>query len=326
MKNLLHPSYLFAPVISQQNGRRLDIVVASLIPDCSRSFATDLIRKGNIRVQGAVKKPGYRVKTGDEISGNIPPPDPVHFEPEQIEIDILYEDEHLIVISKHPGLVVHPAPGHYTGTLVNGLLYHCPDFKGIGGKLRPGIVHRLDKDTSGTLVVAKNAASLEHLALQFKSRTVRKTYLALVHGEIKGDSGIISLPVGRHPVHRKKMSTFSRKGRDAETFWKVRDLFEGATLLDINLKTGRTHQIRVHCAAISHPVIGDEVYGSRKMARLFPAKLSNLIKTYVSRQMLHAWQLRFIHPATGKTMFFESPLLADMHELVKALSISKLEA
>lgn len=324
MKNLLHPD-LLASVISQQSGRRLDTIVASLIPDCSRSFAADLIRKGNIRVQGAVKKPGYKVKTGDEISGNIPPPDPIHFEPEQIEIDILYEDEYLIVISKRPGLVVHPAPGHYTGTLVNGLLYHCPDFKGIGGKLRPGIVHRLDKDTSGTMVVAKNAATLEHLALQFKSRTVKKTYLALVHGETKEDSGIISLPVGRHPVHRKKMSTFSRKGRDAETLWKVRDRFEGATLLDINLKTGRTHQIRVHCAAIGHPVIGDEVYGSRKAGRL-PAKLSKLIKEGASRQMLHAWQLRFTHPATGKTMLFESPLLADMHELINALKILKSEA
>lgn len=317
--DLLHSSHLSISDLSHEVGRRLDTVVASLIPGCSRSYAADLIRKGSIRVRGTVKKPAYRLKAGDEIRGHIPSPEPLHFEPEPIEIDILYEDGHLIVINKQPGLVVHPAPGHYSGTLVNGLLYHCPDLEGIGGKLRPGIVHRLDKDTSGTLIVAKNAVALESLALQFKSRTIRKKYLAMVHGEIRGESGVISLPVGRHPVHRKKMSTFSRKGRPAETLWKVRERFQGAALLDIDLKTGRTHQIRVHCAAINHPVIGDDVYCGRRTGSLMLAKLSHLLKKEGFRQMLHAWQLEFVHPVSEKTMRFESPVPADMSELIDAL-------
>lgn len=317
--DLPHPSHLSVSVLSQEVGRRLDTVIASLIPGCSRSYAADLIRQGSIRVRGTVKKPAYRVKAGDDISGHIPPPEPIQFDPEPIEMAILYEDEHLIVINKPPGLVVHPAPGHYSGTLVNGLLYHCPDLRGIGGKLRPGIVHRLDKDTSGTLVVAKNAPALEHLALQFKSRTIQKKYLAMVYGEIRGESGVISLPVGRHPVHRKKMSAFSRKGRPAETLWKVRERFQGATLLDIDLKTGRTHQIRVHCAAISHPVMGDDLYCGRRTGALIFAKLSHLLKKERFRQMLHAWQLEFVHPVSEKAMRFESPVPADMCELTEVL-------
>jgi 23S rRNA pseudouridine1911/1915/1917 synthase len=190
------------------SGKRLDSVVASCISDCSRSLSASLISNGKIFVHGTLKKPGYRVRRGDEIRGLIPPsPEPVLFEPEPLEIDIIYEDEHLIVINKQPGLVVHPAPGHYTGTLVNGLLYHCPGLKEIGGKLRHGIVHRLDKDTSGALVVAKNEVAHNNLALQFKSRKIKKRYLAIVHGKIESDSGTISLPMIRvhcsainHPV------------------------------------------------------------------------------------------------------------------------------
>ncbi len=298
-------------------GKRLDIVVASCISDCSRSLSANLISKGTILVHGMLKKPGYRVRTGDEICGLIPPsPEPLLFEPEPLEIDIIYEDEHLIVINKQPGLVVHPAPGHYTGTLVNGLLYHCPGLKEIGGKLRPGIVHRLDKDTSGALVVAKNEVAHNNLALQFKSRKIKKRYLAIVHGKIESDSGTISLPIGRHPVDRKKMSTISRKTRSAETSWKVMERFCKATLLEINLKTGRTHQIRVHCSAINHPVLGDSVYSNRKA-------LKN-IKT--PRQMLHAWRLEFTHPVTKISMSFEAPLPQDMEKLIKALRTSKAES
>jgi 23S rRNA pseudouridine1911/1915/1917 synthase len=311
--------FLFSILVdTHDSGKRADTYVASRIPDCSRALAAELILKGEIRVQGKIKKPAYRLKAGEEIHGCIPSPEPVSYQPEPLEIRILYEDEYLIVINKAAGMVVHPAPGNYTGTLVNALLYHCPDLDGIGGKLRPGIVHRLDKDTSGALVVAKNALAQERLSFYFKSRTVKKTYLALVHGATKSDAGTISLPIGRHPVHRKKMSTCSKTGREAETNWKVRERFQGATLLEIALKTGRTHQIRVHCAAIHHPVIGDEVYGARKPGSHLPPQVSAAIQS-AGRQMLHAWRLEFPHPLTGETMSFESPIPEDMEKLVERL-------
>jgi 23S rRNA pseudouridine1911/1915/1917 synthase len=302
------------------SGLRLDLFVASRIAACSRAVASDLIRRGAIKVQGSEKKPGYRVRPGDEISGRIPSPRPVELIPEPIKIDILYEDKHLIVVNKQPDLVVHPAPGHSSGTLVHGLLYHCPDLEGIGGEIRPGIVHRLDKDTSGTLVVAKNAVALQHLAGQFKSRKIKKDYLALVHGEMQADSGTISLPVGRHPTDRKRMSTASRKSRGAETTWQVKERFRSATMIDINLKTGRTHQIRVHCAAIGHPVVGDTVYGSRR-ARKTVAKSNDLSDIFgaVTRQMLHARHLEFVHPGTETTVKFEAPVPQDMQELISIL-------
>jgi 23S rRNA pseudouridine1911/1915/1917 synthase len=304
-------------VNEHESGRRLDVIIASHISNCSRSFSAGLIQKKAILVQGEVKKPGYRVKTGDYISVNIPPPkpEPVISEPETHDIDILYEDKHIIVINKEPGLVVHPAPGHSKGTLVNRLLYHCPEIEGIGGKLRPGIVHRLDKDTSGTIVAAKNDAAYINLAAQFKSRKIKKLYLALVFGVVKAESGSISLPIGRHPSNRKKMSTLSRKSRSAKTFWKVIERFTGATFLEFDLKTGRTHQIRVHCAAINHPVLGDPIYGGKKAAKKFPAS--------VPRQMLHAWRLEFAHPVTEEAMTFESPIPPDMKKLIETLRNSR---
>ena len=245
-------------------GRRLDAVVAAHLPDCSRSLAVNLIANLEILVDNQAKKPGYRVKCGDKILGRIPDPVQVEYEPEPIPLQILYQDSHIVVLNKQAGLVVHPAPGHSRGTLVNALLYHCPDLEGIGGEIRPGIVHRLDKDTSGTMVVAKNADALEKLAKQFKTRTIQKIYLALVYGELRKDEGTITLPIGRHPVHRKRMSTITRKGRSAETSWRVRERFQGITLLELTLKTGRTHQIRVHCATMGFPIVGDQVYCSRK--------------------------------------------------------------
>ncbi len=314
----MHNQSVFTVFVDEPDtGKRLDVVVASVISDCSRSYAAKLIIEGHIHVQGENKKPGYRVKAGEEISGNIPSPIPAVFKPEPIEIDILYEDEHLIVINKRAGIVVHPAPGHYSGTLVNALLYHCPDIGNINGEIRPGIVHRLDKDTSGTLVVAKNSIIHEKLSMQFKSRTVKKEYLSLVHGEMKSDSGSITLPIGRHPVHRKRMSTNSRKGRAAETLWEVRERFKNATFIKVDLKTGRTHQIRVHCAAINHPVIGDPVYCTRKVGSNLFNKLD--FKKIVPRQMLHAWRLKIFHPALQKEMTFESPIPQDMEECIKEL-------
>jgi len=299
------------------SGKRLDLYIASNISDCSRSVATHLIRNGKIRVQGMVRKPGYRVKAGDEICGCIPPPTPILFKPEPIPIEILHEDDDIIVINKQTGIVVHPAPGHYSGTLVNALLYHCPKLNGIGGALRPGIVHRLDKDTSGVLVAAKNDRAHLHLSRQFKSRRVKKQYLALVYGKMESDSGSVSFPIGRHPVDRKKMSTNSRKSRAAETTWQIRERFELASLIEVNLKTGRTHQIRVHCAAIKHPVMGDKVYGPRKNWKNAP--YSNRQFGSVPRQMLHAWRLELTHPGTEEKVSFEAPIPSDMQAVITAL-------
>ena len=295
---------------SPDQGKRLDSIIAAHLSDFSRSLAAMLIRSGAVRVNEALRKPGYRVKPGDLIHGTIPPPEPVSFAPEPIPLDILYEDSDLIVVNKPPGLVVHPAPGHAGGTLVNGLLHHCPGLQGIGTKLRPGIVHRLDKDTSGTLVAAKSGTVHRHLSHQFKTRHVEKKYLALVLGEMESDSGVVRLPIGRHPVHRKKMSTISPRGRSAETVWRIRERFPGISFLELDLKTGRTHQIRVHCAAIRHPVIGDPVY-SRPMA-------GNVPRT-PDRQMLHAWRLGFTHPASEQWMCFESPIPADMKDFMERL-------
>jgi 23S rRNA pseudouridine1911/1915/1917 synthase len=304
--------------------KRLDVLVASLLSDFTRTFVAGLISAEHIQVDGQPKKPGYRVKSGQKISGVIPPPVPVKFKPEPIPIDILFEDDHIIVVNKQPGLVVHPAPGHFSGTLVNGLLHHCPDLHGIGGELRPGIVHRLDKDTSGTMIVAKNDSAHQHLSRQFKSRQIKKEYLALVHGILKTESGNIKLPIGRHPVDRKRMSTVSPKGRTAETAWQVKEEFQVFTLLSLELKTGRTHQIRVHCASLRHPIVGDKVYRPRKLEKTIARdhrqsdKILEVLKM-VKRQMLHAWRLGFRHPHTGEAVSFESPLPEDMASTIQRI-------
>jgi 23S rRNA pseudouridine1911/1915/1917 synthase len=301
-------------VDNNESGNRLDTIVSSHISDCSRSLLSKLIRKGLIKVRGTVKKPGYPVKTGDEIHGIIPDEKLTLYEAEPLGIDIIFEDNDIIVLNKQAGIVVHPAPGHYTGTLLNRLIYHCPDLKEIGEDLRYGIVHRLDKDTSGALIVAKNRISHNNLTSQFKSRIIKKTYLTLVHGIFDSDSGTISLPIGRHPVNRKKMSIVTQKGRSAETIWKVSKSFNNITLLEIDLKTGRTHQIRVHFAAVNHPVAGDPVYGRGR-------RIKNI---KISRQMLHAWRLEFTHPVSQKTMSFEAPVPADMSNVIKELTETTL--
>jgi 23S rRNA pseudouridine1911/1915/1917 synthase len=314
----MHDQSAFTILVdAPDSGKRLDLLVASRISGCSRSVAASLIRNGKIRVQGDAKKPGYRTKKGDEICGTIPSPEPVLFKPEPIPIDILYQDDDIIVVNKPPGIVVHPAPGHYSGTLVNALLYHCPEIEGIGGEIRPGIVHRLDKNTSGVLVVAKNDRAHHYLALQFKLRRVNKEYLALVHGKMESDSGTILLPIGRHPVDRKKMSTRSRKSRAAETTWKIKERFDRATLVELNLQTGRTHQIRVHFAAINHPIVGDPVYGGRKAGKKVEYGKDLFIS--VPRQMLHARRLGFTHPVTQENLSFEAPIPPDIENVLKKL-------
>jgi len=317
-----HP-FIFT-ISSSDAGLRLDAVVSTYVPDCSRSHAARLIRDGLVWLNTDLKKPGYRVKTGDRVEVELPPPAVVSFEPELLDLNVLYEDADIIVINKPSGLVVHPAPGHYSGTLVNGLLHHCPDLAPIAGEIRPGIVHRLDKDTSGSIIVAKNPASLEHLAVQFKARTVVKNYLALVYGDLSPDRGEIDLPIGRHPTQRKKMSVASRHPRPALSLWKVRSRLGACNLLEIEIKTGRTHQIRVHCAAIHHPIIGDSLYGGRtgSQYRRQDPKLDALSRG-VKRQMLHAWRLSVDHPRTSERMTFESPMAEDMQAFLDGLEQSQ---
>ena len=304
-------------VQESQIGLRLDVALSEYCIDCSRSYAAQLIQQGTVQVNRKLCKPSFRVRLEDRVSGHMPEPAPSEFAPEPIELTILFEDPFLIVINKPPGLVVHPAPGHPSGTLVNGLLHHCPDLAAFGGEIRPGIVHRLDKDTSGALVVAKQPSIHEQLAAQFQNRTVRKTYLAIVQGNMKPSRGEIHLPIGRHPTARKQMSTVSSKMRSAETHYRVREALNGATLLELDLKTGRTHQIRVHCAAIHHPVVGDPVYGGRNNAVIHRGSGSvKSVATSVWRQMLHAWRLGFIHPANGKWHQFEADIPEDMQALL----------
>ena len=300
-------------------GHRLDTVIVARLPTLSRSRASRLIRAGHIRVNGHIRKPGYLTKPGDVVQSEIPSPEPIICRPEAIPLSILHEDSDVIVLNKPPGLVVHPGAGHKSRTLVNALLFHCPDLEGIGGNLRPGLVHRLDKDTSGTLVVAKNDMAHESLSHQFKKHQVQKRYLALVYGDVKASAGVIDLPIGRHPTDRKKMSTESRRSRLTETRWKVKKAFFGVTLLEIDLKTGRTHQVRVHCAAIGHPVVGDATYGRKRGWKDLPSRQMQEVIGTIRRQMLHAWQLTFLHPRTEQSMSFESPIAKDMASVLDAL-------
>lgn len=308
-------------VANQDAGLRLDALVAAFLDHCSRSYAAQLIRQEHIRVDGALRKPSYHVKLNELVTILVPPPETLDICAEPIPLTVLFEDQHLIVVDKPAGMVVHPAAGHFSGTLVNALLHHCPDLEGIGGEKRPGIVHRLDKDTSGVMVVAKTVQAHHDLSAQFKSRTIQKQYLALVYGEPKTDSGQIDLPIGRHRVDRKKMATTGTRLRDALTLWRVSERYKGATLLSVELKTGRTHQIRVHCQAMGHHLVGDRVYCQRRtltrLAKTNPI-LYNAVKQ-VDRQMLHAYQLGFVHPVGAKNHHFEAPLPKDIGSLIEAL-------
>jgi len=312
------------PVLSftateSEAGYRLDTVIVAHLPTISRSRASWLIRAGHVTVNGLIRKPGYLTRPGDVVRFEIPSPEPITCSPEAIPISILYEDADVIVLDKPPGLVVHPGAGHKSRTLVNALLFHCPDLERVGGAFRPGIVHRLDKDTSGILVVAKNDMAHDSLSHQFKKRQVQKRYLALVYGNMKTPAGVISLPIGRHPTDRKKMSVESRQSRSTETRWKIKEAFSGVTLLEMDLKTGRTHQVRVHCAAIGHPVVGDATYGGkRRWKDLAQGPMQDLIRA-IRRQMLHAWKLSFVHPRTGQLMSLKSPLPKDMASVLESL-------
>jgi len=287
-------------------GLRLDRYLTKEADGPSRSHIRRLMDQGLVRVNGRQVKAGYLVSVGDAIRLEIPPTRSLTLEPEAIPLDILYEDADIIVINKPPGMVVHPAAGNYAGTLVHALLAHCQDLSGIGGTFRPGIVHRLDKDTSGAIVAAKNDSAHLSLAGQIKEHTAKRWYLALIHGNIPEAEGWIDAPIARHPVNRKRMAVVE-KGRPARTWYQVQARFGRYTLVECRLETGRTHQIRVHMAYIHHPVLGDPVY-SRHRDRLG-----------MTRQALHAYHLGFRHPRTGEPLSFSAPLAPDMAEVVDKL-------
>jgi 23S rRNA pseudouridine1911/1915/1917 synthase len=297
----------FKSVVAKEHARtRIDRHLASVLPELSRSRIQQLIRGGLVRLNSATTRPNQLVRTGDKIEVTQPPPQKLETKPEAIPLEILFEDDDLIVINKPSGMTVHPGAGHREHTLVNALLHYCPTLSGIGGKERPGIVHRLDKETSGCLVAAKNDLAHRELSKQFAARTVEKIYLALVAGKVRRQTGVIEETIGRHPVHRQRMSVTSQRGRTARTDYRVIRSDEQSSLIECKLHSGRTHQIRVHLHHLGHPVLGDKIYAPRFAGNF-------------ARQMLHAWKLGFDHPRTGERKNFEAPLPGDFGKAVAAL-------
>lgn len=293
---------------ADRSGERADAALARLAPDLTRSAAQRLLEEGRVLREGRPLRKNDKLQAGDVLVLHLPEPQPVALEPEDIPLDIVYEDGDLLVINKPKGLVVHPAAGHWSGTLVNALLYHCRDsLSGINGELRPGIVHRIDKDTSGLLIVAKNDFAHQALAAQLQDHTLARTYVCLVVGGVREDSGVIDAPIGRHPTDRKKMAVTEKNSRHAVTHWRVLERFPGYTLLECRLETGRTHQIRVHMAYRNHPIVGDTVYGRPK------PELGQ------DSQCLHARALTFRHPRTDETMTLTCPLPDYFTRLLEAL-------
>jgi 23S rRNA pseudouridine1911/1915/1917 synthase len=284
-------------LVADVDGERLDVFVARRVPALTRSRVQRLIADGAIEVDGERAKAGLRLAPGDRVSVVVPPPAPSHAEPEAIPLDVIFEDADVLAVNKPPRMTVHPAAGHTAGTLVNAILAHCDDLSGIGGVMRPGIVHRLDRDTSGIILVAKNDAAHNALARQLKDRTIEKVYVALVEGTPKPAEGAIDAPIARDRAQRQRMAVVSG-GREAVTAYRVVERFRGFSLLEARPKTGRTHQIRVHLAAIGHPIVGDRVYGKRS--------------PFVDRQFLHALRISFDHPRTATRMTLEAPLTPDL--------------
>ena len=295
-------------------GKRIDIFLAKRTA-ITRSQIQRLITQGNVLINSKDVSQNYRLKSKDLISINIPDKETEGLLAESIPLDILYKDDHLVVVNKPAGMVVYPAAGHAHGTLMNALSYHCKKLTTVGGPLRPGVVHRLDKDTSGVMVIALNDKAYYNLIEQFKHRTINRKYIALVYGNLREDEGEIALKIGRSESDRKKMSTRVRKGKEAVTRWKVLKRFGNATLVEARLGTGRTHQIRVHFASIGHPLLGDRTYGKKVEIE---AKTRKII--LFPRQMLHAELLGFTHPATGAYLEFSSPVPEDMAERINDLN------
>lgn len=306
-------------VSPEDAGQRLDLFLTLKHPSLTRSQIQRLIEEGLVKVNDKQAKASHKIREAEEIDISIPEPDAIEALPEPIPLDILYEDGEVVIINKQAGLVVHPAAGNYTGTLVNALLYHCKDLSGIGGKLRPGIVHRLDKDTTGVLIAAKSDNAHQSLGAQFKKHSIKRKYIALVHGVIKEDKGKIEAEIGRHQSDRKKMSVKTRRGKTAVTHFKVLSRFDQFTLIELTLETGRTHQIRVHLSSINHPVVGDQVYGGKeRISGVKDPKLRKVIKK-LGRQALHAAILGFIHPESKEYMEFQAPIPNDFQMVLDAL-------
>ncbi|MBR1990626.1 MAG: RluA family pseudouridine synthase [Firmicutes bacterium] len=282
----------------ETQSTRIDLVLSLLLPETSRSFIVKLIEGGGLAVNGkecTSKK--YKVQAGDSVEITVPEPELLSVEAENIPLDIVYEDDHVLVVNKAKGMVVHPAVGNYTGTLVNAIMYHCGDrLSSINGVIRPGIVHRIDKDTSGLLMIAKNDKAHEYLSAQLAEHSITRRYVALVHNNFSEDEGTVDAPIGRDPKNRLRMAVTRENSKNAVTHWKVLERFGKYTLIEARLETGRTHQIRVHMAHLNHPLVGDMVYGPKKQALTEDG------------QMLHAKILGFVHPATGEYMEFERPL------------------
>ena len=296
-------------------GERLDVFLTRKWPDFSRSHIQKLIAKGEVVTVGKVRKANYKLTLGDEVKITLPEAVPVAIEAENILLDILYEDDDIIVVNKARGMVVHPAAGVNSGTLVNALLYHCDDLSGINGEIRPGIVHRLDKDTSGVMVCAKNDKAHVNLAEQIRTKAAHRIYLAIVNGNIKEETGIIKGDIGRHPIERKKMAIVKENGKPAVTHFKVLERFGDFTLVECKLETGRTHQIRVHMASIGHPLVNDPKYGPKKASPFA-----------IKGQALHSHELTLTHPTSGEEMNFTAPLPDDMEKILLFLRDKKKKA
>ncbi len=298
----------------EARGERLDQHLARVLPELTRSRLQALIEAGHVQVDGRKAKPAARLRGGELLTVSVPAPVAAKPGAEELPLTLLHEDRDLVVVDKAAGMVVHPGAGHASGTLVNALLHRVKDLAGVGGELRPGIVHRLDKDTSGCLVVAKHEQALVALQKAFKTREVQKTYLALVHGEPAAEGRIETL-YGRHPVHRQRFTGRVKTGKSALTLFRVRERFPGAALLEVDLQTGRTHQIRVHLSEAGHPLLGDALYGGAKRSKGPVGE----VQAALGRQALHAWRLAFAHPRTGKALHFEAPLPADLEAALASL-------
>ncbi len=309
------PHRLLVP--PEQAGERLDRWLAGAPQGWTRSRVRRLIDDGRVALNGQPARPAAVVRAGDEVVVDEPPPRPLEVAAEDLPLDVVWEDSDLVVVNKPPGLVIHPAAGNPAGTLVNALLHHCRDLSGIGGVERPGIVHRLDKDTSGLIVVAKNDRAHLALSIAFRRRTVEKTYLAVCYGLPRARQGVIEAPVGRHPRERQQMAVVS-SGRAARTLYQVEEELLGAALLACRPVTGRTHQIRVHLAHLGHALVGDPLYAGRQWRAVTEARAAAACRDF-PRQALHAHRLAFAHPVTGQALRFEAPLPADLVELLAAL-------
>lgn len=301
-------------------GLRLDVFLAQRLENLTRSQIQLLNRSGAIRIEGREDKAGYRIRGGESIEVDLHALEPAPLKPEQIPLQIYFEDQDLAVIEKPAGLVVHPGSGTRGGTVVHGLLFHFQNLSDVGGWARPGIVHRLDKKTSGLLIVAKNNVAHARLSKDFQDRKIQKSYHALVHGKLARETGTIELSVGRHPTVRTKMAAGNERGRSAFTEYRVMEQFRGFSLLEVKIKTGRTHQIRVHLSAIGHPVVGDDVYGERSYKE-FTKKFGEL-----DRYFLHASALRFTHPTTGAPLEFHSELPSQLQKLLKSIESKAWQA